>query len=719
MLEANTLLQNRYQIIRPIGQGGMGTVYLAKDLRLDNTVALKESIFNDEKMLKAFEQEARLLAGLRHSALPKVSDHFTEGESTFLVMDYIAGNDLGEILLKRKQRLEPIGKAKPFEVEEVLGWAEQLLDALDYLHTRSSPIIHRDIKPQNLKLAERNQIILLDFGLAKGSAFQMTHAVSNKSIFGYTPAYAPIEQIRGSGTDARSDLYSLAATLYHLLTGQEPPDALHRANAFLEGEADPLPPAHHLNPQIPAKVAELINEAMSQHKNLRPESAQAMLKRLREVRRANQTPGATVKAEPPTLLVPRQETANPAVPYTAPPVQTYPNSYAPQNPYPSDPAPPTPQPQPFPSSPPNYQSNPMAQPQTMQGNQATNLNPPPLTTNVDPAYYSQYSQTPEPRSGARIWWLMLGIVMLLSGIVVAAVYVYQENLFAGSSTPTKNVAPPYTPPANGNKNSIGNSNAAMNAAPNAALTALTAAESYVKIPVGEFMMGIDDHGDNQDVPHLVKLTRPFEMGKYEVTQAQWQALMLENPSNFKSDKSDRQPVENVSWDDVQEFLEKLNALKDGYKYRLPTEAEWEYAARAGSKAVYQDNLDAVAWTGDNSGLKTLNSMEIWNTERENYKKRLNANGCQPHPVGQKKPNKWGLFDMQGNVWEWCADWYAEDYYLASPEANPKGADSGTQKINRGGSWYSQIDRCQMFNRSKDTPSTRLSNLGFRLVRTKS
>src|ERR1051325_5712739 len=233
MLEANVILQNRYQIIRPIGQGGMGTVYLAKDLRLGNTIALKESIFNDEKALKAFEQEARLLAGLRHVALPKVFDHFTEGDSTFLVMEYISGNDLGEILEKRKHRLEPIGKAKPFELEEVLLWAEQLLDALDYLHTRPSPIIHRDIKPQNLKLAERNQIILLDFGLAKGSALQMTRAATNKSVFGYTPAYAPIEQIQGGGTDPRSDLYSLAATLYHLLTGVEPPDALTRPHAVL------------------------------------------------------------------------------------------------------------------------------------------------------------------------------------------------------------------------------------------------------------------------------------------------------------------------------------------------------------------------------------------------------------------------------------------------------------------------------------------------------
>src|SRR5262249_42629160 len=222
-MDDNSILQGRYEIIRKIGQGGMGKVYLAKDLRLGSHVALKENIFNDAKMQEAFEREARLLAGLRHAALPKVFDHFAEGDSTFLVMEYIAGNDLEDVLEKRRMKQQPIGVAKPFEVEEVLIWGEQLLDALDYLHTRQIPIIHRDIKPQNLKLAERNQIILLDFGLAKGSVAQATQFVSQASIFGYTPNYAPIEQIQGSGTEGRRDLYSLEATLYSLISPLSPP----------------------------------------------------------------------------------------------------------------------------------------------------------------------------------------------------------------------------------------------------------------------------------------------------------------------------------------------------------------------------------------------------------------------------------------------------------------------------------------------------------------
>jgi len=183
MLSPNTILQNRYLIVRPIGQGGMGAVYLAEDRRLGNYVALKETFFTDELLRKAFEREARLLASLHHPALPRVIDHFGEGEGQFLVMGFIPGEDLAEMLHIR-------GNA--FPVADVLDWADQLLDALDYLHTQESPIIHRDIKPQNIKLMSRGQIILLDFGLAKGAASQISRPTT-ASLFGYTLHYAPLE----------------------------------------------------------------------------------------------------------------------------------------------------------------------------------------------------------------------------------------------------------------------------------------------------------------------------------------------------------------------------------------------------------------------------------------------------------------------------------------------------------------------------------------------
>ena len=197
MLEDGTVLQGRYRIISKIGKGGMGTVYTARDENLGVTVAVKQNFFDDQQFIEAFKHEARLLAGLRHSALPQVKDYFINKAGQFLVMEYIAGDDLETLLEKRRQKIAPIGEPKPFEVGETVAWAEQLLDALNYLHTLPEPVIHRDIKPQNLKIAGRNQIVLLDFGLAKGKPQWMTRATTTGSIHGYTPNYAPMEQIRG------------------------------------------------------------------------------------------------------------------------------------------------------------------------------------------------------------------------------------------------------------------------------------------------------------------------------------------------------------------------------------------------------------------------------------------------------------------------------------------------------------------------------------------
>jgi serine/threonine protein kinase len=267
MLTADTVLQGRYRIIRQLGQGGMGAVYEAVDERLDTTVALKETLFTDEKLRKQFEREARLLARMHHQALPRVSDHFNEDNGQFLIMQYIAGEDLSVMLAQ---------KNGPFPQEEVLRWADQLCDALDYLHTQDPQIIHRDIKPQNLKLTARGQIVLLDFGLAKGSAGQMSVVTTSASIFGYTPNYAPLEQVQGLGTDPRSDIYALAATLFHLMTNVKPPDALSRASAIVNGLPDPLPLANQVTAQVSPAVAAVLSKGMSQKRDDRFASASAM-----------------------------------------------------------------------------------------------------------------------------------------------------------------------------------------------------------------------------------------------------------------------------------------------------------------------------------------------------------------------------------------------------------------------------------------------------------
>jgi serine/threonine protein kinase len=269
MLSPNTVLQNRYRIVRQLGRGGMGAVYEAIDQRLSRTVALKETLVDSDELRRAFEHEARLLANLRHPALPKVIDHFIEGDGQYLVMEYIPGDDLADQLGKR---------GKPFPPGDVMRWTDELLDALDYLHSHEPPIIHRDIKPHNLKLTPQGRIILLDFGLAKGVAGEMTRVGSGSgvSLIGYTPHFASLEQIQGERTSSRSDLYSLAATIYSLLTNTIPTDALKRATELINDEADPLRPLSSFNSNIPPEFSGVLTKALSLKPSERPASASAM-----------------------------------------------------------------------------------------------------------------------------------------------------------------------------------------------------------------------------------------------------------------------------------------------------------------------------------------------------------------------------------------------------------------------------------------------------------
>lgn len=273
MLAPNTLLQDRYLVIRSIGHGGMGAVYLARDQRLGHTVALKETFFTEERMRKAFEREARLLAHLRHPALPKVTDHFEEDGGQFIVMEFISGDDLEMLLAQRDE---------PFPPAQVLAWGDELLKALDYLHRQEPPILHRDIKPANLKLTPQGEVILLDFGLAKGTAGASSSVMTSRSVFGFTPNFAPLEQIQGTGTGPRSDLYSLAATLYYLMTGAIPPDALTRITEVANGQPDPLRPAEEMNPQVSPAVSEILMRTMAHNREQRPANAAELRRLLRE-----------------------------------------------------------------------------------------------------------------------------------------------------------------------------------------------------------------------------------------------------------------------------------------------------------------------------------------------------------------------------------------------------------------------------------------------------
>ena len=231
------------------------------------------------------------------------------------------------------------------------------------------------------------------------------------------------------------------------------------------------------------------------------------------------------------------------------------------------------------------------------------------------------------------------------------------------------------------------------------------AANMVRVEGGTFTMGCQDGRDtdcynDEKPPHEVTLST-YYISKYEVNQAQWRAVMGSDPAGLYNKGCDLCPVEGVSWDDIQDFLRKLNA-QTGQNYRLPTEAEWEYAARGGSgsrgyRYSGSNNLDEVAWYGSN--------YEQGNTHGSQKSTR---------PVGGKKANELGLYDMSGNVWEWCSDWYGA--YAAGAQTNPKGAPSGIGRVYLGGSWASHPQRCRAAIRNNVTPTNRLNGLGFRLAR---
>lgn len=214
------------------------------------------------------------------------------------------------------------------------------------------------------------------------------------------------------------------------------------------------------------------------------------------------------------------------------------------------------------------------------------------------------------------------------------------------------------------------------------------------IPAGSFLMGSPksekNRANDESPQHKVTLTQPYYLGVYEVTQEQYERVMGENPSHFRGAKL---PVEMVSWEDAREFCKKLSQLEKNMTHRLPTEAEREYAARAGTKTAYYwgDGFDArYAWCDQNRGGKT-------------------------QEVGTRQANPWGLFDMSGNVWEWCEDWYANKYPSVGEEIDPKGAASGSVRVFRGGCWYLDPKGCRLAFRRDGTPDFRGSGLGFRVL----
>jgi len=600
MLSPNTILRERYRIIHQLGHGGMGAVYQAMDENLSCVVAVKETFATTDEQRRAFRREAELLANLTHPTLPRVMDHFTQGKGQFLVMQFVPGHDLAELLELREQ---------PFAVAKVLDWADQILDALEELHSSNPPVIHRDIKPSNLKVTPRGRILLLDFGLAKGFAGQMSTADADshgKSIYGYTPNYAPIEQVRGAGTDPRSDLYSLAATLWTLLTARVPPDAVTRMAEIGEGNDDPLIAAHQINSQIPASVSSALNRALTVNRNQRFDSAVELRQALHAIR--------DLEVEHETLQKNAREHSLPsALPATPPLGSTVI----------------TPEPSPLPPA--TALGSTIGSPQpdlrkpaaTDRSVETMRVASPPNVPSFDGRSVAVTAasippQEDKPKTSPKILALVVATVLIIGAIGIALA-----------------VWRPWVPSLQSTKNSSattddsGSTGIAANR---------TAPDDMVYVPGGTFTMGRDT-GDAAERPSHHVAVAPFFIDKASVTRQDYNKFNRSAlPTSHKAFFGNT--VTGVTWDLAKRYCEWAGK-------RLPTEEEWEFAARGTDNRIYP-------WGND------------W----------------QYRPQGNVSP--FGIFAMVGNGWQWTAS----DFVAYPGGQLPGDLPIGPLKVIRGGNFDS-------------------------------
>lgn len=602
-LAIGTLLQGgKYKIKKMLGQGGFGITYLAENTMLDGKVAIKEFFFKQycdrdeatshviistagnreivERFKVKFVKEARTIFKLNHPNIVCIHDIFEENGTAYYVMDYIEGESLGDMVKRRGAIPE----------SEAIGYIKEVASTLSYIHGKN--INHLDIKPNNIMRRKGDgQIFVIDFGVAKQYDAETSKGTTTTPV-GISHGYSPSEQYQKDGVQSfspQSDVYALAATLYKLLTGITPPEAM-----IVQDKG--LPTDELKSKGISSSVINAIEAAM-RSRSVRTQSIEAFIASLASTSNLETDESTTL-----TLEMQRAEEVRKR------------------------------------------------------------------------KEEEEKARKAPQESGSKSTWLWA----ILGAIVVIGIIIGVNS--KGESSDDSNATQAET-------------NAQYQQVSSQTFTANGVSFDMMKVEAGTFTMGatseMKDPEDDEMPAHQVTLTNGYYIGKTEVTQALWKAVMGNNPSEFKGDNL---PVECVSWNDCKEFISKLNSMT-GENFRLPTEAEWEFAARGGNNSNHyqysgSNNIDDVAWYVCNSGDKT-------------------------HAVATKQPNEIGIYDMSGNVLEWCADYWGN--YSSSSQTNPTGPSSGSCRVGRGGSWYDVARICRSSFRDGDDPDNLRIVLGFRLA----
>lgn len=612
-----SLAFGKYIIQEKLGAGGMGQVYKAYHPEAAKLVAIKVILPQgklDAESIKRFEREVKASEKLVHPNIIAVLDSGRIDDQLFMVMELIEGKDLFE-LINEKGKLP---------VNEAVAYIIQAARALEYAHANG--VIHRDVKPANLIVDSQGLLKIVDMGLAKINAGENEDVVSllttNTAIMGSADFMSPEQTVSTKNVDTRTDIYSLGASFYFLLTAKVMYPQKTTFSKLIAHRQSPISPLKAVRFDVSQKLDDVYTKMVAKRVEDRYQSMKELILDLEALRKESGTQDRL-----------KQDAAlNP------------------------------------------FQVN-----------------------GVNFLDLDGISIKPKKNEGIfankKIALVCSGLLVVV-GLVFVMLFITKNTLVKNDLNNTNDSQEAFLEPPFDN-------NQAHEAQQALAKTLGLAVEATVDlgkgvnlamilIPQGKFIMGstLSEPGHKDDeLQHQVVFSRPYFIGKYEVTQEQWETVMGDNPSQTKGAKL---PVTNVSWNDCQNFISKLNAKTES-NYRLPTEAEWEYACRSGAKSAYS--------VGDKI---TKNDANY-----ENVK-----GGAKP--VGSYKPNAFGLYDMHGNVWEFCSDWYGP--YSAGKSIDPMGVKNGHDHVLRGGSFF--VDGLLLRSSTRDYVAPDFHNvvIGLRLAK---
>jgi formylglycine-generating enzyme required for sulfatase activity/serine/threonine protein kinase len=739
-------IAGRYRIISRLGAGGMGVAYRAWDGQAGLPVVIKipkKAFLEDPTFAERFAREIRLLQGLDHPHVVPIVDVGEHDGLPFVVMRFLPGGSLSNRRLRGDD-----GKTRPNPPGMLHLWLPAVAEALDFVN--DSGVVHRDVKPANIFFDAFWGAFLGDFGIAKVVAetdtFDREATLTATSMGVGTPDYmAPELFEKKAKLDGRTDQYALAIIAYEMLAGTRPFTG-DFAQVYIAIATQQPPRLDRQVAGLPASAVEAVHRGLAKRPADRFASCrQFAAALLRDIPRLEDEPDTARFLCPSCSNLLKLPTAAAGRKGKCPKCkdemkvaddlgalwlldeverQQAAGSGA---------------------------TGDTDWTVAQEGNAATDAVP----------EFTPISTTKPKRPKARrrrglLAWInghglavaaLLGLATLLPWLFprpspssqppkqeFAALQSLQKELEnagkreadlrdqlaklqASQEEAQRRVDQLQTQLADASR-----SRANQPVEPVTPLEELTNSVGikFKLIPAGTFIMGSEFGRINEKPVHEVSITKPFYLGVTEVTNAEWMRVMgSEPPSKWKGDD---QPVEQVSWDDAVEFCKKLSEMQGERiahrSYRLPTEAEWEYACRAGSKTRYSFGDDEIllgdfAWFGDNSGQTKVDSAELWRTDSNSAMSKLLEIGAKTHEVRGKQPNRWGLFDTHGNVWEWCSDWQGN--YPQGIALDPQGPTDGKGRIRRGGSWNNFAAPCSSSRRGWLTPATREPGTGFRLA----